>query len=78
MSNLSDAEILSLWKDINFTGSFSGVKNFQSCLKHEKNIEISANRIREVLRHNVTYASHIQARLRGKRRSYHVHGPFAR
>ena len=66
MSNITDEELLRLWKDISFVGSFSGVKNFQSSLQHELNTHVSEKRIRKVLRKNSTYAAHIQARLRGK------------
>ena len=32
-SDVDEKEILSLWKDISFPGSFRGVKTFQALLK---------------------------------------------
>jgi hypothetical protein len=77
MNGPSEEYLLSLWKDKRFSGSFSGLRAFQLALKHEKKLNVSTKRLREVLRKNFTYISHIQPHLRGERRTYDsVHGVF--
>jgi hypothetical protein len=77
MEEPSEEYLLSLWKEKRFSGSFSGLRAFQLALKNEKNINVSTKRLRKVLRKFFTYVSHIQAKLRGERRTYNsVHGVF--
>jgi hypothetical protein len=47
---LSDAEILKLWRDTSFNGSFSGIKNFQLFLKTDFDENISQQRLYNVMK----------------------------
>ena len=46
---ISDEELLKLWKDPNFEGSFRGLKTFQSVLKLNLNIDVSTKRLHNIL-----------------------------
>lgn len=72
---LSPEDINKLWTDTNFSGSFSGLKNFQTALALEKNIHLDLKTIRNALLSNKQYLIHIQSRKRFPRRTYdYVHG----
>lgn len=47
---MSNEEILNLWHDKNWIGSFRGIKTFQSLLKTDKNIDISEKRLYNILK----------------------------
>lgn len=68
--------ILALWKDKKFFGSFSGVRNFQSALKHEANINVNQHDLYQLMyRQNPTYVSMIKQVNKFPRRKYtNVHG----
>ncbi len=55
MSKSKEKEILNLWRDPNFSGSYSGLSNFQTCLHHEKNISISRNDLLKILMKDRNY-----------------------
>ena len=71
---MSDDEIRDLWKDPNFSGSFSGILTFQQQLLHDKNIKISTRRLRHILTSLPDYLQHITRRKHFPKRSYSVHG----
>lgn len=72
-SDVDEKEILSLWKDISFPGSFRGVKTFQALLKTDKNIQISQKRLYEILRKEPSYLIHQLKPFKIKGRSYITH-----
>ena len=47
---LSDAELIALWKNPKFSGSYSGITNFRAALAIEKNIHISKARLFNIFR----------------------------
>jgi hypothetical protein len=56
--SISDKQIIKLWRDPNFLGSYRGVKTFQLCLKTEKNIDVSAHRLYKLLRTDNIFLLH--------------------
>jgi hypothetical protein len=59
MSNkITDNEILKLWKNPHFSGSFRGVKTFQTCLKLEKDIDISERKLYKILKKEPVFLIH--------------------
>lgn len=55
---ISDKELLSLWKNINFAGSFRGAKTFQTLLKTDLDIDVSEKRILKVLKTDPIFLIH--------------------
>ena len=55
---ISDKQLLKLWRDPLFIGSFRGTKTFQACLKTEKDIDVSENRLYKLLRTDPTFLMH--------------------
>lgn len=70
MSTISDEELLKLWRDINFKGSYRGVKTFQTLLKTDLNIEVSENRLYKVLKTDPIYLIHVKPKRNFDRRHY--------
>jgi len=68
-----EAKILSLWKDINFPGSFRGVKTFQALLKSDLNIDISEKKLYNILKKDQIFLIHQIKSSTFKRRSYITH-----
>jgi hypothetical protein len=69
MSNLiSDAEILKLWKNPLFSGSYRGVTTFQTCLKLEKDIDIPEKRLYKILKEEPIFLIHQKSPTSIKRR----------
>ena len=64
---ISDEELLKLWKDPNFEGSFRGLKTFQSVLKLNLNIDVSTKRLHNILSAEPIFLIH-QKRPKIKRR----------
>jgi hypothetical protein len=56
--NITDEQLLQLWRSPLFVGSYSGVKTFQACLKLEKNISVSERRLYEVLKKDPIFLIH--------------------
>jgi len=73
MVQISDKEVIDLWKDPQFEGSFRGIKAFQTILKTNLNIDISENRLHNIFKNEPFYLIH-QRRKIVKRRSYDLHG----
>ena len=66
--NISNKEILRLWKDPLFSGAFRGIKTFQICLKLQKDIDISERRLYNVLKKEPIYLIHQKSPTNFKRR----------
>lgn len=58
MVKVSDEELLKLWKDPSFEGSFRGIKTFQILLKTNLNIDVSEDRLFKVLKSESLYLIH--------------------
>ncbi len=69
---MNDSEILNLWRDKSFEGSFAGVKTFQILLKLNKGIDISENRLYEVLKHDPLFVMHMRGKKKVSRRFYNL------
>ena len=69
---ISDEELLKLWKDPNFEGSFRGLKTFQSVLKRNLNIDVSTKRLHNILSAEPIFLIH-QKRPKVVRRHYYLH-----
>ena len=69
---ISDEEILKLWKDPDFEGSFRGLKTFQSVLKLNLNIDVSTKRLHKIFSEEPIYLIH-QKRPKIIRRHYYLH-----
>ena len=57
-TTISNDEILKLWHSVLFSGSFSGIKTFQTCLKLEKDIDISESRLYSILKKDPIFIIH--------------------
>ena len=71
--SVSNEEILHLWKDPTFSGSYRGAKTFQTLLKTDKNIEVSEKRILDILKTDPLFLIHQTPKRHFKRRKYNVH-----
>ena len=68
MTDVSDEYLLELWRSPQFFGSYSGVKTFQSCLKLEKNITVSQERLYKILKKDSLFIIHQKSPSNIKRR----------
>ena len=57
-TTISNDEILKLWHSVLFSGSFSGIKTFQTCLKLEKDIDVSEARLYSILKKDSIFIIH--------------------
>ena len=69
----SDSEILKLWHDPSFSGSFRGVRTFQRLLKTDLNINISEERLSNILKTDTLFLIHQRPKRNFDRRKYNVH-----
>lgn len=70
--SISDNDILKLWHDKNFKGSFRGVKTFQILLKTDLNIDVSEKRLYKVLKSDATYLIHAKPQRKFERRKFDI------
>ena len=69
---LSDNELIQLYQDVEFPGSFSGARNFQMFLKTDKNVDVPLSKIYSLLKQIPLYIMN-QKRIRTfPRRNYVV------
>lgn len=71
---LSNEEILELYRNPNFGGSFSGVRVFRDYIFAEKNELVSLKRLYDVLKTDRNYLMHMKPVRSFPRRPYHVNG----
>lgn len=77
MNNLNEKELISLWKDDSFSGSFQSARIFQNALLFEKKIHIPLKDIYKALSKIPEYLLLIKPIRNFERRSYdEVHGFF--
>ena len=65
-------KLIKLWSDESFSGSFTGVKNFQTHLLLEKNIKVSKATIRKALARLPEFSTTITRKYKFRRRHYSV------
>lgn len=70
---LSDQEILKLWQDKNFLGSFSGVKNLQKFLFTDYQEHVPAQRLYSILKTSPDYLMNLRPVRKFTRRHYQVY-----
>ena len=71
-SNISDKEILQLWRSPIFEGSYRGIKTFQVLLKTNLNIDVSQNRLYNILKTDPIFLIHQKPQRDFERRHYDV------
>ena len=57
-SNISDEELLRLWRDPNFSGSYRGAKTVQVLLKTDLGIDVSQHRLYRVFKNDPIFLIH--------------------
>ena len=67
---ISDKKILELWRDPNFSGSYRGIKTFQTLLKTDLNIDISENDLYKIIKNDPIFIIHQRPHRKIERRSY--------
>ena len=70
--SLSDEDILRLWHDPSFSGSFRGVRTFQLLLKTDLNISIPEKRLYDILKNDTLFLIHQRPKRNFDRRKYDV------
>jgi hypothetical protein len=70
MTTVSDEQLLQLWRDPNFSGSYRGIKSFQILLKTDKNINVSQDRLYSVLKKDRIFLIHQRPIRNIERRPY--------
>ena len=71
--SVSDEEILKLWRDPNFAGSYRGVRAFQTLLKTDLNIDASEQRLLNILKTDPLFLMHQTPKRHFQRRKYNIH-----
>ena len=71
-TNLSDDEILQLWRSPTFSGSYRGIKTFKLLLFTDKNIDISEKRLYTILKNDPIFLIHQKAKPNFQRRTLDV------
>ena len=71
--SVSDEEILKLWRDPNFAGSYRGVRAFQTLLKTDLNIDVSEQRLLNILKTDPLFLMHQTPKRHFQRRKYNIH-----
>jgi len=72
-SEIDESEILKLYRDITFPGSFRGLKTFQAVLKTDKGINISQKKLYQILQKDPNYLIHQLKPFKTKTRSAITH-----
>jgi len=70
---ISDEDLLKLWRDPSFEGSYRGARTFQVLLKTNLNIDIPLTRLYRVLANDQIYLIHQRANKKIERRHYITH-----
>ena len=72
MTTVSDEQLLQLWRDPNFSGSYRGIKTFQILLKTDKNIDVSQERLYSVVKKDPIFLIHQRPIRNIERRPYDI------
>ena len=70
--NLSDEDIIKLWHNTDFAGSFRGVRTFQTLLKTDLNIDIPENRLLNIFKTDSLFLMHQRPKRNFPRRRYDI------
>jgi hypothetical protein len=70
---VTDEQILELWRDPTFAGSYRGIKTFQILLKTDQNIDISQKRLYNILKKDSIFLIHTKPQRKIERRHYDLH-----
>ena len=70
--SVSDEEILKLWHDPSFFGSFRGVRTFQKLLKTDLNIDVPESRLLQIFKTDPLFLIHLRPKRKFRRRAYTV------
>lgn len=70
MNNISDEEILKLWRDVKFAGSYRGIKTFKILLKTDLNVDVSERRLYNIIKKDPIFLIHLKPKRNFPRRSY--------
>jgi transposase InsO family protein len=71
-NNISDEEILRLWKSPSFEGAFRGSKKFTLLLKTNLNISVPESRVLRVLSQDPIFITHQRRRVKIKHRHFYL------
>ena len=69
---VSDKKLLELWRDPTFSGSYRGIKTFQTLLKTDLNISVSEQHLYKVIKTDPIFIIHQKPQRNIERRSYDV------
>ena len=70
--NLSDEEILRLWKDPLFPASFAGSRNLKLLLKTDLGVEVPLSRINRILHQEPIFLIHQRRHKKIERRKFYL------
>ena len=70
--SVSDEEILKLWHDPSFFGSFRGVRTFQKLLKTDLNIDVPESRLLKIFKTDSLFLIHQRPKRKFLRRKYAI------
>ena len=70
--SVSDKEIIQLWHDPSFFGSFRGVRTFQKLLKTDLNIDVPESRLLKIFKTDALFLIHQRPKRIFLRRKYTV------
>ena len=71
-SDLSDEDVIKLWHNPDFSGSFRGVRTFQTLLKTDLNIDIPESRLLKIFKNDSLFLMHQRPKRNFDRRRYDV------
>jgi hypothetical protein len=69
---VSDEDILKLWRDPSFSGSYRGIKTFQILLKTDKDIDVPQKRLYQIVKNDPIFLIHQRPIRNFERRQYDV------
>ena len=70
--NLSDQEILRLWKDPLFPAAFAGARNLKLILKTDLGVEVPLSRINRILHQEPIFLIHQRRHKKIERRKFYL------
>ena len=71
-ANLTDKEILELWLNPLFSGSFAGIRNFALLLKTDLGYSVAESRLRQILNREPIFLIHQRRPRKFERRKFYL------
>lgn len=65
-----EKKIIDLWRDPSFSGSYRGIKTFQTFLKTDRNIEVSEKKLYKIMMNDPIYVMHMRTKKVNRRHYY--------